>query len=302
MSLKQYYVQSGQERIWVTEQGDPSCPTLLLVHGFPDDHRVWSNVVLELLPHFHVLTLDLRGAGKSSCPSQKAAFRIDQVIPDIWAVINACVGDKKVHLVAHDWGSALCWSYVTEARYVSSLHSYTSISGPHVGLLWNWINDQVRSANINQIRKAFGQLSHSWYIFAMHIPAFPEALFGPLGKWIWPLTMKAGGVNADDPYLLHNSEEISQITLNTIELYRQNAFFPPPIPQPGGIQLPVQLVMLQNDPFIRPYIFDDLERYVVNLTRRTLDANHWALRSHSKQVAKLIIDYVNQIEQQEQAL
>ena len=296
MSQKQFYVQSGQEQIWVTEQGNPNNPTVLLIHGFPDDHRVWSKVAQALLPHYHVLALDLRGSGRSSCPERKSGFRIDQVIPDFWAVINACVGDKKVHLVAHDWGSALAWSFVTEPRYAACLHSYTSISGPHVALLWHWINQQIRSGSPSRARNALGQLSHSWYIFAMHIPGFPETLFSRLGKWVWPAAMKQGGVESNDPYLQHSPEEIKNISLNTIELYRQNAFRPPTMPEPGGIQLPAQLIELQNEPFIRPYVFEGLENYVPQLTRRSLDANHWAPRTHPKQVAALIHQYITQLQ------
>lgn len=302
MTLKQYHVRSGEVNIWVTEQGNPDKPTLLLVHGFPDDHRVWSSMVLELEHNFHILTMDLRGAGKSSAPSKKTSYRIDQVIPDFWAVINACVGDKPVHLVAHDWGSALAWSFVCEPRYAQCLASYTSLSGPHVALLWDWINSLAKSGKPSQMGKALGQLSHSWYIFATHVPHLPETLFGALGKWVWPKAMQHGGIAVDDPYLQHSPDDIKRISLNTLELYRQNAFKPPRKPEPGSISLPVQLVLLQNDKFIRPYIFDGLEKYASNLTRRTLDANHWAPRSHPKQLAKLVRSYVNSIEQQEQVL
>lgn len=299
MSQKKYYVQSGLEQIWVTEQGDASRPSVLLIHGFPDDHRVWSKVVAGLVPNFHVLTMDLRGAGKSSRPQRKSAYRIDQVIPDIWAVINASVGDKEVHLVAHDWGSALAWSFVSEPRYVSCLRSYTSISGPHVGLLWHWIRQQLRSGKPSAISRALGQLSHSWYIFAMHIPAFPETLFGRFGRWVWPMALQQGGVPQQDPYLQHSLGEIKDVSLNTIELYRQNAFHPPPLPQPGSIQLPIQLLQLQNDPFIRPFVFDDLERFAPNITRRTLNANHWAPRSHPQQVVNLISNYIQTLEREQ---
>ena len=55
-------------------------------------------------------------------------------------------------------------------------------------------------------------------------------------------------------------------------------------------------MLLQQDPFVRPYIFSDIERYAVNLTRRTLEASHWAPRSHPLQVAQLIDRYLKSLD------
>lgn len=293
--MKQYFVPAGDVAIWVSEWGHSNNPTLLFVHGFPDDHKVWSSVIEELASQYHILALDLRGAGSSTRTDRADAYKIERVIADFAAVIDAVVPGKKVHLIGHDWGSALCWSFVSDPRYANRLASYTSLSGPHVGLLWDWINRQLRSGRPSALRKALGQLSHSWYIFAFHIPKLPELLFDRLGSVVWPMTMKQGGVPEDDAYLDHSAEEIRSISINTLELYRQNAFTPPPLPAPGSITLPVQLILLQNDPFIRPYIFEGLERYATRLTRRTLDANHWAPRSHPHQVAQLVDRYVQSL-------
>ncbi len=55
------FVQST--RLWYEEAGQG--PVILFVHGFPLDSRIWDDVV-PLLTHKHrVITLDLRGFGKS---------------------------------------------------------------------------------------------------------------------------------------------------------------------------------------------------------------------------------------------
>ncbi|HAG94608.1 MAG: alpha/beta hydrolase [Pseudomonadales bacterium] len=293
--MKQYFVPAGEVAIWVRECGNPDRPTLMFVHGFPDDHRVWSSVIEQLESDYHILALDLRGAGNSTRPEDRRAYRIDRILPDFAAVLDAAAPGKKVHLIGHDWGSVLCWSFVSEPAYANRLASYTSLSGPHVGLLWQWINQRLRSGP-SGIRKALAQLSHSWYIFAIHVPKLPETLFGPLGKWVWPHTMKQGGVPDDDDYLEHSEQEIRSVALDTLQLYRQNVFSPPRLPEPGSITLPVQLILLQQDPFVRPYIFSDIERYAVNLTRRTLEASHWAPRSHPLQVAQLIDRYLKSLD------
>jgi pimeloyl-ACP methyl ester carboxylesterase len=55
------FVQST--RLWYAEAGQG--PVILLLHGFPLDSRIWDDVV-PLLTHKHrVITLDLRGFGRS---------------------------------------------------------------------------------------------------------------------------------------------------------------------------------------------------------------------------------------------
>ena len=51
----------------VTEYGERSASThVLLVHGFPDDQRMWEPIVESLPPEWHVVTYDVRGSGRST--------------------------------------------------------------------------------------------------------------------------------------------------------------------------------------------------------------------------------------------
>src|SRR5438309_1175852 len=55
----------------VYEHGDPAAPTIVAVHGYPDNHSVWDGVVELLSDRFHVVTYDVRGAGASDKPSAR---------------------------------------------------------------------------------------------------------------------------------------------------------------------------------------------------------------------------------------
>lgn len=69
-------------------QGDPTKPTVVLVHGFPDDHRVWDGLAARLSEDHHVVTYDVRGAGESSIPRRIADYRLDALVADLQAVID----------------------------------------------------------------------------------------------------------------------------------------------------------------------------------------------------------------------
>ena len=71
----------------VTEYGDRSSSThVLLVHGFPDDQQMWEPVVSALPEDWHVVTYDVRGAGRSTRPAGRAAYRTELLVEDLIAV------------------------------------------------------------------------------------------------------------------------------------------------------------------------------------------------------------------------
>src|SRR4051812_35714209 len=85
------------------ESGPSGAPIVVCVHGYPDDHTLWDGVTAELAQRYHVVAYDVRGAGKSGKPQGRQAYRLDQLVRDLAAVIDAVSPDHPVHLLAHDW-------------------------------------------------------------------------------------------------------------------------------------------------------------------------------------------------------
>lgn len=286
-------VVTAEAELHVVEDGERSKPGILFLHGFPDCHRVWEHQLAALAKDFHVISFDMRGCGLSSAPTEPDGFRIERILPDIAAVIDATRGKKgKVHLVGHDWGSVLGWAFVADPHYAPRVQSWTSMSGPHVGLLWQWLSRRLRSGKLSDIRAALNQTASSWYIFAFHIPGAARALFRFAGVEVWRRALQEGGVRANDPYLKIGQDEVEQITLNPIGLYQQNALRPPAPLAPGSVTMPVQLIIPLQDKFVRPHLFSELDEVCPRLERVELDANHWAQRSHAKQITALVRSFV----------
>ncbi|MDQ4031162.1 MAG: alpha/beta fold hydrolase, partial [Actinomycetota bacterium] len=114
----------------VYESGPLDAPTVICVHGYPDDHTVWDGVAAELAPRYRVVSYDVRGAGASGKPRSRLAYRLDQLAEDLAAVVNAVSPARQVHLLAHDWGAVATWHAVTGEWLRGRVASYTSISGP----------------------------------------------------------------------------------------------------------------------------------------------------------------------------
>lgn len=289
-------VRNGAVELHVVEAGDAKKPAILFLHGFPDCHRVWEHQFNALAADFHVIAFDMRGCGRSSPLSGGSAYRIENILPDIAAVIDATCGrDGKVHLVGHDWGSCLGWSFVCDPRHAQRVLSYTSMSGPHVGLLWQWLGRKLSSGSLADARSALEQFAHSWYIFALNVPGAGRTLFRLAGVEVWKRGLRQGGVPEQDPYLDVGQDDVERMVLGPISLYQENAFRPPEAPAPGSVRLPVQLLVPRDDLFIRPQIFEFLGEVCSNLVRTEIGANHWAQRSHPALVTGAIRNFVQHV-------
>ena len=109
---------------------DPHRPTILAIHGWPDNHRIWDGVASEFEKRheshsggrYNVVAYDVRGAGESSCAAQRSGYAFAQLVSDIGAVIDS-LGVGRAHLLAHDWGSIQAWAAVTDDSVMGKVAS-----------------------------------------------------------------------------------------------------------------------------------------------------------------------------------
>src|SRR6266511_5650131 len=92
------FVERGRYRIHVREQSGEE-PTIVLMHGFPDNHHLYDRLV-PYLKGRHVVTFDFLGWGKSDKPADYDYTFANQE-GDLDAVVNR-LGLDRVILVPHD--------------------------------------------------------------------------------------------------------------------------------------------------------------------------------------------------------
>jgi pimeloyl-ACP methyl ester carboxylesterase len=94
-------------RLAVQDEGEG--PPVLLIHGFPDSHRLWRHQVSALVAAGkRVIAPDLRGLGDSEKPAEVGDYRIRHSIADMGAVLDA-LGVERAQVVGHDFGAAVAW-------------------------------------------------------------------------------------------------------------------------------------------------------------------------------------------------
>jgi haloacetate dehalogenase len=97
-----------------------SGPPLLLLHGFPQTHAMWSKIAPRLAQHFHVVCPDLRGYGGSGKPDSspnhepysKRAMARDQV------EIMKKLGFEKFFVAGHDRGGRCAYRLALDSPAV----------------------------------------------------------------------------------------------------------------------------------------------------------------------------------------
>ncbi|MFL6124544.1 SDR family oxidoreductase [Actinophytocola sp.] len=257
------WVDVGGVRLAVYEDGDAGGPTVLLVHGYPDNASVWDGVVDGLRGRFRVVRYDVRGAGGSAAPRGRDGYRMKELVGDLVAVVEAVGG--PVHLVGHDWGSVQGWAAVGARPDLFA--SFTSVSGPDLDQVGEWVRRGRR-------RDVLRQLVHSWYIGAFQVPVLPEVVWGI-------------------PALRRKFRAGYRDARNGVELYRANRGGRG---EPRRVSTPVQQIALTQDPFVTPAILTAADPWCDRLWRRPLVAGHWAVRERAGVVARMVGEFIDHLD------
>lgn len=274
-----FVTSSDGTRLAVYERGDADGrPTVVAVHGYPDNHTVWDGVAAVLSRHVRVVAYDVRGAGESDKPRGRARYRMRRLLDDLGAVLDAVSPEQPVHLLAHDWGSIQSWPALTDPRLATRIASFTSISGPSLDYSAAWLR-QVREHSAATLR----QLLHSYYIALFQVPVLPEAI------------MRTGRIDRlvglDGQVRRTEADKV-----NGIELYRANMARRLLRPAPLHTDVPVQVLAPSRDRFVTPRLQVEAPApYVADLRVRTLEGGHWIVNQAPAVVAAHVREFVEDV-------
>jgi len=113
--------------------GRPDDPLVLLLHGFGVSRHFWDAQVPALADAgFFALAPNQRGYSPGARPDPRDldAYRIDRLVDDALDIVAASGhGDRRFHLVGHDWGGSLSW--IIAARHPERLRTLIMLSRPH---------------------------------------------------------------------------------------------------------------------------------------------------------------------------
>lgn len=113
-ATQQQWVDVEQGRLFVEISGDG--PPIMMLHGWPLDHRMFAPQVHELSSGFQAITFDRRGFGRSEAPPD-----LRRELDDIDRILDA-LGRRRVHLLGMSQGGRLAIRYaITRGDRLRSL-------------------------------------------------------------------------------------------------------------------------------------------------------------------------------------
>lgn len=270
---------------------DPARPTILAIHGWPDNHHVWDGVASELGERYNFVAYDVRGAGESSCPAKRSGYAFAQLVSDLGAVIDG-LGVERVHLLAHDWGSIQAWAAVTDDSVMGKVASFTSISGPHLQYAGAFLRSARSPRAVAQVAR---QLLASGYIGFFLCPVVPELAFrSGLGAKVVEAFERIGRSSTRSRRGAIPRSVADYV--NGLNLYRANmpAPFLSPGPQPPGTTVAVQVLVPRRDIFVTPA----LQRFTGAIPAGgrviPIEGGHWVVTSRPDVIARLTGEWVDQ--------
>ena len=272
----------------VWEHGDPTAPTVVLIHGYPDTHLVWDGVVAELSGSHHVVTYDVRGAGASEAPHDRAGYDLARLSEDLVTVVDAIAPDGPVHVVGHDWGSVQAWEPVCTGALGDRLATFTSLSGPCLDHVGHWFRSRREGAGGGR-RELLSQGLRSWYVGFFQLPVL--APFGWRRFAERPFRRYLAQVEGLGPEA-QPGPTLPRDGANGVELYRQNVRTRMARPQDRRTDVPVLLIVATGDRYVTPALLDDLGQQCSDLRRVDVDARHWLPAAQPDVVAALVAAHV----------
>ena len=289
----QFVDSSDGVPIAVYEEGNPDGPTVVLAHGWPDSHVLWDGVAPLLADRFRIVRYDNRGAGKSGVPKPVSAYRMSCFADDFAAVIDAVAAGQPVHVLAHDWGSAGIWEYLSRPGASDRVASFTSVSGPSGDHMNRYVlGNLMRPYHPRRFMRAFRQMLQFTYMGGFSIPVLaPLVVRSFLADGLIRLLKVRDGISAAK---LYHAETYKSDAANSLKVYRANYFRTIASARTDHyVDVPVQVIVNTRDQFILPGVYDDTGNWVPRLWRRDIHAGHWSPFSHPQVLARSVRELID---------
>ncbi|MBS2027415.1 MAG: alpha/beta hydrolase [Deltaproteobacteria bacterium] len=279
MAPTERLIDVGEVRLNVAIQGEGK--PVLLLHGFPEFWYSWRHQMDALASAgFCAIAPDLRGYNKSDKPRDVSAYRLDRIEQDVVGLLKA-LGHEKAHVVGHDWGGALAWTF--GARHGEHVDKLVVMNAPPPG----------RMLRAFRTRK---QLAKSWYMFFFQLPFLPErATRDPNFMRRALRGMAVNKVRFSDADIARFEEAYAQpgAATGALNWYRAAFRYPKVNLKLPPAERPTMLIWGERDTALGLELLEGLEPFARDLRiERIPNASHWVQQDAPEEVNKLLLQFL----------
>ncbi|KAK5680589.1 hypothetical protein LTS10_007522 [Elasticomyces elasticus] len=312
-------------RYYISEAGDTSKPTLLLLHGWPDSAHLWHRMLPDLAKlNLKILAPDLLAYGGSSKPTDPALYDYRLMSADILEILDSEKIDKVIP-IGHDFG---CWF---TAKF-HLLHPERCVATVHVGIAYMPpITEMPSLEDLNAMMvQLYGYPRYSYFhfftakdapeLFAANLESAWHVLHGDGEDWVKYIFCTPDGMRdwvtagrTDVPLRAYAKDEklkrewmALMPTAKDWEAsfcwYRAfadgiQAEADKVIPvERYKLELPVLAVMCKGDGVNPSNTLDGPKEagLLPNLTEDLLEGGHWCTYEEPEKLSKMIVDFVRE--------
>jgi pimeloyl-ACP methyl ester carboxylesterase len=268
-------------KVFYREAGPPDAPKLLLLHGFPSAGHMFRDLLPLLADRFHLVAPDLPGFGQSDMPPRgKFSYTFDNIARVIERFTEV-IGFDRYAVYVFDYGAPT--GFRLAVRHPERITALISQNGNayEEGLSEGWNPIQAYWQNPSQANRD-----------ALRTFLTPEAT-----RWQYThgvpdqMVVSPDGQNLDNFYLARPGAH--EVQLDLFGDYKSNVALYPSFQEYFRTHKPPLLAVWgKNDPFFLPPGAEAFKRDNPRAVVRFLDTGHFALETHSREIANSIRDFL----------
>ena len=268
--------------IFYREAGDPSKPTILLLHGFPTSSHMFRNLIPALADRFHLVAPDYPGFGQSSAPSvNEFNYTFDNLAGIIDKFTNT-IGLKNYSLYVQDYGAPVGYRLALKhpERVTALLIQNGNAYEDGLKDFWNPI-------------KAYWADGSQQHREALRVGLTPEATKSQYIKGVRDVSRISPDTWLHDQTLL-GRPGIDEIMLDLFKDYGSNVELYPQFQQFFRTRRPPTLIVWGQNDEIFPA--DGAYAYLHDLPNAKLyllDTGHFALEDKGDEIAMFMRDFLD---------
>lgn len=271
------FEQVGDVKVFYREAGDPSSPTILLLHGFAASSYMFRDLIPALADRYHVVAPDLPSFGYTEAPGREAyAYTFDNLAKTIDAFTEQLSLDRYAIMV-HDYGAPVGWRLAsTHPERITAIVSQNG-NAYEEGLASGW--DAIKTyweaptaANRAALKSFPTPASIKWqYLEGVRDPS----LVSPDGYTLEGLhVIRPGNADIQLDLLLDYASNVAAYP-------RFQAYF-------REKQPPLLAVWGEHDPYFLPAGAQAWTRDIPDADIRFYDTGHFALETHGGEIIPVI--------------
>ncbi len=275
--------QVGDVKVFYREAGNPSAPTVLLLHGFAASSFMFRDLIPQLADRYHVIAPDLPAFGFTEAPARgQYAYTFSQLAQTIGQFTEQMKLERYA-LMVHDYGAPVGWRLaVAHPERVTAIISQNG-NAYEEGLGAGWAPIQTYWREPTQAHRD-----------ALQDFPTPASI-----KWQYLEGVSDPSVVSPDGYTLEGLQ-ISRpgnadIQLDLVLDYASNvAMYPKFQAYFRQYQPPLLAVWGKHDPFFLPAGAEAWKRDLPKADIRFYDTGHFALETHGREIIPVIREFLDE--------